>query len=120
MNKTLLRKKNRQGGIIVFLKFVIYTLFYLCVFLLGFFGVTPIFLLNSIEDKIPYIIVVIIGYSALIGIMVALYKKGFIVTGFMSKNKRLDREQLEEMGENIEAGNNGREEVRDGQDDMDE
>jgi hypothetical protein len=72
------------------LKIAIYILFYVSVFLLGFFGITPILLLDSIEDKIPYIILVIIGYPSLIGLMVLVYKKEIIKPGIKKKQLKGD------------------------------
>lgn len=85
------------------LKIAIYIFFYISVFLLGFFGITPILVLNSIGDKTPYIILVIIGYPALIGLMVLSYKKGFIIPGFKKRDKGLKVKQLEGKEESMEV-----------------
>lgn len=79
------------------LKFFIYLLYYISVFIIGFFGVAPIFLLNSTGEKIPYIILSILGIGVLSGLLI-LYN---IKTN--NSNKEDKDEEVILQGEQIEA-----------------
>ena len=72
-----------------------YILFYIGAFLLGFFGLSQIIVLKSVAQKIPYIILVAIGYPILIGGLIWWMRKEVLES---------EEEEIEEEKQEIEPG----------------
>src|SRR5690625_4690667 len=72
---------------------LIYFLFFLMAFLLGFFGLAPIIVSNLLSDKMPYIILVILGYITLI-VLFVLWQNGY-PRKLQNKEKNLENDKDE-------------------------